>query len=171
MIHVGFDPVIYFVNETEGVVTVCISAMDTLTGGTLSVTLTTEPGTASGMFIQGALINMKEVISQKDAFHSNTFNSFDIDLLSVGEDYSPAFEILTFTSAPSQVYVNISILNDAVAEQQETFGVRLSTADQSVNLTWNTEATVIINDNSGRETQSRPVIRWLFWYSKRMTVQ
>ena len=53
MIQVGFDPVMYTVNETEGVVTVCISAMDTLTEGTISVTLTTEPGTASGMFIQG----------------------------------------------------------------------------------------------------------------------
>ena len=53
MIRVGFDPVVYTVNESEGVVTVCISAMDTLTGGSLSVTLTTEPGTATGMFIQG----------------------------------------------------------------------------------------------------------------------
>ena len=50
--RVGFDPVMYTVNETEGIVTVCISAMDTLTGGTLSVILTTESGTASGMFIQ-----------------------------------------------------------------------------------------------------------------------
>ena len=52
MIRVGFDPVMYTVSESEGVVTVCISAMDTLTGGTLSVILTTETGTASGMFIQ-----------------------------------------------------------------------------------------------------------------------
>jgi len=52
VIRVGFDPVMYTVNETEGVVTVCISAMDTLTGGTLSVILTTETDTASGMFIQ-----------------------------------------------------------------------------------------------------------------------
>ena len=52
MIQVGFDPVMYTVNETEGVVTVCISALDTLTGGTLSLALTTAPGTASGMFIQ-----------------------------------------------------------------------------------------------------------------------
>jgi len=80
--------------------------------------------------------------------------------------------MLAFTSAPSQVYVNISILNDAVVEQQETFGVRLSTADQSVNLTQNAEATVIINDNSGRENQGSPVIRWLLWYnSKTMIVQ
>ena len=53
MIRVGFDPVMYAVNESECVVTVCISAMDTLTGGTLSVILTTEPGSATGMFIQG----------------------------------------------------------------------------------------------------------------------
>jgi len=52
VIRVGFDPVMYTVNETGGVVTVCISAMDTLTGGMpLSVTLRTMPGTASGMFI------------------------------------------------------------------------------------------------------------------------
>ena len=51
VIRVGFDPVMYTVNETGCVVTVCISAMDTLTGGTLSVTLRTMPGTASGMFI------------------------------------------------------------------------------------------------------------------------
>ena len=50
VIRVGFDPVMYAVSETEGVVTVCISAMDILTEGTLSVTLTTEPVTASGMF-------------------------------------------------------------------------------------------------------------------------
>ena len=56
MIRVGFDPVVYTVNESEGVVTLCISAMDTLTGGTLSVILMTEPGTASGMFIQGTCI-------------------------------------------------------------------------------------------------------------------
>jgi len=42
----------YTVSETEGVVTVCISAMDTLTEGTLSVILTTETDTASGMFIK-----------------------------------------------------------------------------------------------------------------------
>ena len=48
MIRVGFDPVMYAVNESECVVTVCISAMDTLTGGTLSVILTTEPGSATG---------------------------------------------------------------------------------------------------------------------------
>ena len=53
VIRVGFDPIMYTVNESEGVVTVCISAMDTLTGGSLSVTLTTETGTASGMFILG----------------------------------------------------------------------------------------------------------------------
>ena len=53
MIRVGFDPVVYTVDESEGVVTVCISAMDTLTGGSLSVILMTEPGTASGMFMQG----------------------------------------------------------------------------------------------------------------------
>jgi len=50
VIRVGFDPVMYTVNETEGVVTVCISAMDILTGGPLSVTLSTERGTASGVF-------------------------------------------------------------------------------------------------------------------------
>ena len=42
----------YTVNEAEGVVTVCISAMDTLTEGTISVILTAEPDTAFGMFIQ-----------------------------------------------------------------------------------------------------------------------
>jgi len=52
VIRVGFDPGMYAVSETEGVVTVSISAMDTLTEGTLSVTLTTESGTASGMFIE-----------------------------------------------------------------------------------------------------------------------
>ena len=46
--------------------------------------------------------------------------------------------------------MNISILNDAVVEHQETFGVRLSASDQSVNLTQNTEATVVINDDTGR---------------------
>ena len=45
----------------------------------------------------------------------------------------------------------ISISNDAVVEQQETFGVRLSTTDQSVNLTQD-EASVIINDDTGRVT-------------------
>jgi len=40
------------VNETEGVVTVCISVMDTLTEGTISVILITEAATASGMFMQ-----------------------------------------------------------------------------------------------------------------------
>ena len=52
-------------------------------------------------------------------------------------------------SAPSQVYVNISISNDAVVEHQETFGVRLSTTEPSVNLTLD-EAAVIISDNTGR---------------------
>ena len=52
VIQVGFVPVTYTVNETEGVVTVCISVMDTLTEGTISVILITEAGTASGMFIQ-----------------------------------------------------------------------------------------------------------------------
>jgi len=79
-------------------------------------------------------------------------------LLSAGEDYTPTTEILMFTSAPGQVYVNISISNDAVVEQQEMFRVRLSTTDQSVNLTQD-EATVIINDNTGRVTQG---INWLF---------
>ena len=52
VIQVGFVPVTYTVNETEVVVTVCISVMDTLTEGTISVILITEAGTASGMFIQ-----------------------------------------------------------------------------------------------------------------------
>jgi len=69
-------------------------------------------------------------------------------VLSAGEDYTPTTEILTFTSAPSQVYVNISISNDAVVEQQETFGVRLSTTDRCINLTQD-EAIVVINDNTG----------------------
>jgi len=80
-------------------------------------------------------------------------STFVIDLLSAGEDYTPTTEILTFTSAPSRVYVNITISNDAVVEQQETFSVRLSTTDQSVSLTQD-EATVIVNDNSGRVTLS-----------------
>ena len=75
---------------------------------------------------------------------------FAIDLLSAGEDYTPTIEILTFTSAPSRIYVNITILNDAaVVEQQETFGVRLTTIDQCVNLTQD-EATVIIDDDTGK---------------------
>jgi len=45
--------------------------------------------------------------------------------------------------------VNVSISNDAVVEQQETFGVRLSTTDQSVSLTQD-EATVIISDVTGK---------------------
>jgi len=56
VIRVGFDPVMYTVNETEGVVTVCISAMDTLTGGPVSVTLSTERGTAPGVFTQHTFI-------------------------------------------------------------------------------------------------------------------
>jgi len=55
------------------------------------------------------------------------------------------------------VYVNISIPNDAVVEQQETFGVRLSTTDQSVSLTQD-EATVIISDTTGKVTQCTLVI-------------
>ena len=78
-------------------------------------------------------------------------------LLSAGEDYAPTTEILMFTSAPSQVYVNISISNDAVVEQQETFDVRLSTTDQSVSLTQD-EATVIIDDITGKVTQCTLVI-------------
>ena len=80
----------------------------------------------------------------------NTFSGFaHLFYFPAGEDYTPTIEILAFTSAPSQVYVNISISNDAVVEQQETFGVRLSTTDMSVSLTQG-EATVIINDNTGR---------------------
>ena len=75
--------------------------------------------------------------------------SFVIDLLSAGEDYTPTTEILTFTSAPSRVYVNISISNDAMVEQQETFGMRLSTTDLSVTLNQD-EASVLINDSTGR---------------------
>jgi len=45
--------------------------------------------------------------------------------------------------------MNITISNDAVVEQQETFLVRLRMADLSVNLTQD-EATVIINDDTGR---------------------
>jgi len=53
--------------------------------------------------------------------------------------------------------VNISISNDAVVEQQETFRVRLSTTDLSVNLTQD-EATIIIDDNTGKVTQGALVI-------------
>ena len=67
VIRVGFDPVMYTVSETEGVVTVCISAMDTLTEGTLSVTLTTESGTASGMFIEDTcFIWFNVIVTLKD---------------------------------------------------------------------------------------------------------
>ena len=45
--------------------------------------------------------------------------------------------------------MNITISNDAVVEQQETFGVRLSVSDQSVTLTQD-EATVIISDVTGK---------------------
>jgi len=73
---------------------------------------------------------------------------FAVDLLPAGGDYTPTTEILRFTSAPSRMYLNITIVNDAVVEQQETFGVRLSATDQSVSLTQG-EATVIINDDTG----------------------
>ena len=53
--------------------------------------------------------------------------------------------------------MNISISNDAVVEQQETFDVRLSTTDQSVSLTQD-EATVIIDDITGKVTQCTLVI-------------
>ena len=46
------------------------------------------------------------------------------------------------------MYLNITISNDTVVEQQETFGVRLSATDQSVSLTQD-EATVIISDDTG----------------------
>ena len=84
-----------------------------------------------------------------------TTHSIDLQLflLSAGEDYTPTIEILTFTSAPSQVYVNISISSDAVVEQQETFGVRLSVTDQSVTLTQD-EAIVTINDDTGKEVHT-----------------
>jgi len=75
-------------------------------------------------------------------------------LLSAGEDYTPAIDTLTFPSAPSRVYVNITILNDDTVEQQEeTFGVRLSADDQCVSLTED-EATVTINDETSKESNS-----------------
>ena len=77
-----------------------------------------------------------------------------IYVLSEGDDYSREVRVLTFTSAPSRRYVNITILKDTpVVEQQETFGVTLSATDQCVNLTED-EATVTINDDTGREDNS-----------------
>jgi len=70
VIRVGFDPVMYTVNETEDVVTVCISAMDTLTGGTLSLTLITEPGTASGMFIQVTYSISVTLMNSSHVYHT-----------------------------------------------------------------------------------------------------
>ena len=50
--------------------------------------------------------------------------------------------------------MNITILNDdAVEQQEETFGVRLSADDQCVNLTED-EATVTINDETSKESNS-----------------
>lgn len=56
---------------------------------------------------------------------------------------------LMFASFPSQVYVNISIVNDMAVEEQEMFMARLITTDLSVMLAPDI-ASISILDNTGR---------------------
>lgn len=60
-----------------------------------------------------------------------------------------ASQELMFASFPSQVYVNISIVNDMAVEEQEMFMAKLTPTDSYVMLAPDI-ASISILDNTGR---------------------
>ena len=58
-------------------------------------------------------------------------------------------EVLIFTSS-DDICVNVTILDNDVVEDSETFGISVSSSDPNVTLGTTPSATVVILDNDGK---------------------
>ena len=72
-------------------------------------------------------------------------------LLIAGSDYtSPGVVTLTFNSTTTSQTVSVTILDDDILEDNETFVGNLNTTDKMVDINPDTATTIIIEDNNGK---------------------
>ena len=84
------------------------------------------------------------------------------------KDYTSAETDLTFTPESSRLCVNIPITNDTVVEGNETFTVTVTSNDTTVQTGPNSNSTVTIIDNDGR--QCRHILNVIHWCFTELTI-
>ena len=77
------------------------------------------------------------MVCSMDTFtNAELFYQFSLPLLVAPDDYTPVnSQPVTFSSAPSQMCVSITIINDFMIEPNELFTVLLESTDPAVQLT------------------------------------
>ena len=80
-------------------------------------------------------------------YNTHEFSFSNIPLRAAPNDYTAVIsQLVTFSSAPSQMCVSITIINDFMIEPNEVFTLLLETTDPAVQL-MSTSASVTILDS------------------------
>ena len=138
VVDVEFAQPSYTVGENDGSVSVCINISGAVLERNVTVFLSTEgfDATCKLLLMFGAINNMQE--QENSVLHKNTYQfSFSyLPFLVAPNDYTAVTsQPVTFSSAPSQMCVSITIINDFMIEPNELFNVVLESTDPAVQLT------------------------------------
>ena len=119
LVTIGFDPSNYTINEGEGSVSLTVRVLEESIhpAQTISVRATTVDDSAMGMCITTHRLIYNIIITCKPAAPS---------------DYEAASVVLTFSSFVTSQTVNIQIVDDNSAEEDEVFMVMLELVNSSI---------------------------------------
>ena len=133
VVDVEFAQPSYTVGENDGSVSVCIDISGADLERNVTVFLSTEGFDATCELLFGVINNMQE---QENGVLHNQFSSSYLPFLVAPNDYTAVTsQPVTFSSAPSQMCVSITIINDFMIEPNELFNVVLESTDPAVQLT------------------------------------
>ena len=141
----------YTVGENDGSVSVCIDISGAVLERNVTVFLSTEgfDATCKLLLMFGTINNIQE--QENGVLHKLLYNTYQfsfsyIPLPVAPNDYTAVnSQPVTFSSAPSQMCVSITIINDFMIEPNEPFTVTLESTDPAVQLTLATASITILD--------------------------
>ena len=139
VVQVEFAQPNYTVRESNGSVSVCINISGAVLERNVTVLLSTEDFEATCECLAWMINNMKKL--ENGVEHRNNselsceFSFSYIPLRAAPNDYTAVIsQPVTFSSAPSQMCVSITIINDFMIEPNEVFTLLLESTDPAVQL-------------------------------------
>lgn len=146
---IGFEKLLYFVEESEGVVVVTVGVQSGSLSGEAVVQLTTNSDTATGQCMKLSLsFTYPPIFLQVFYIHlSSLTNYLSLSLsLPARGDFTPVTQLLSFSSTTTQTSVSIPIQDDKNTEVMEQFFVSLSFGGNA-NMVFNPMTAVVMIDD------------------------
>ena len=152
VVQVGFVQATYTVMESDGQVSVCIDISGAILDRTVIVFASTTNETASCewflclRWLIPFVYKMTFMYANSDTKRIYYMHLFLMRFHVASDDYTPVdSQPVAFNSAPSQMCISITILNDFIIEPNELFTVTLDSTDPAVQLTLPTASVTILD--------------------------